>query len=181
MPLCFEVKHKRDITSHVLLFWQVSSWLVFVMFDAEPFPTAWALRQVHTPVWGGINNTILRNKVFHHLSYCFCISFAPSRVSLSLLLLACHFILPPDDRSLTLVFSQSGAQSFVHLYSLCFFYPPCNCSPFFFSCIFLQSSFCCLPCYGVRLNPSSSMLSFCSCVSLSLSLSINSRLVGWRC
>lgn len=138
MPLCFEVKHKRDITSHVLLFRQVSSWLVFVMFGAEPFPTAWALRQAHTPVWGGINYTILRNIL---LLYLFCIL----HVSPSLLLLACHFILPPDDRSLTPVFSQSGAQSFVHLYSLCFFYPPCNCSPFLSPVFFYNPLFAVYP------------------------------------
>lgn len=120
-------------------------------------------------------------------------SFAPSIFSV------CHCIRPPDNRSLTLLFSQSGAQSFVHLFILSLsnspvtlFLSPVCCSTikfflsslhsFFVSCSSPQSFYslpavdsvlCCL-----SLNLSSSVLSFRSPLSLSFSLCLKIA-VSW--
>lgn len=96
----------------------------------------------------------------------------------------CYSIHPPDSRSLTLLFSQSGAQSFVHLFilscptlqSLYFSLPSAALFPFLslvlslnlshLSSCCLLSLLCCL-----SLNFSSSVLSFCSPLSHSFPLS----------
>lgn len=91
------------------------------------------------------------------------------------LCLVCHSIHPPDNHSFTLVFSQSGTQSFAHLFISLFtlLSPVFYCLPLtssfysYYSFYCLLSVLCCL---------SSLLLSICSS-----SLSINSSLVGWRC
>lgn len=134
--------------------------------------------------WGVGWHAVLRNRLKRFPS--------PSPFPSLSVFSVCYSIHPPDSRSLTLLFSQSGAQSFVHLFilscptlqSLCFSLLSTALFPFLSLVLSLNPSHlssCCLLSLlcGLSLNFSSSVQSFCS--SLSLSLSINSSLVGWRC